>query len=100
MKEKVHQSILSHVYKSLNNDSPIYMSDMFKTASQSNINTRQVYSHLIQPLRKTNMRLNSISYLGPSLWNKLPENIKHSSSLITLKHKVKEYFLKNIQKSY
>ena len=51
-------------------------------------------------LRKTNMGLNSISYLGPSLWNKLPENIKHSSSLITFKHKVKEYFLKNLQKLY
>ena len=47
VKERVHQSILSHVYKSLNNDSPIYMSDMFKTASQSNINTRLAYSRLI-----------------------------------------------------
>ena len=71
------------------------MSDIFKTASQSNINTRQAYSRLIQPLHKTNLGLDSISYLGPSLWNKLPENIKHSSSLITYKHKVKEYFLKN-----
>ena len=100
IKERVHQSILFHVYKSLNNDSPIYMSDMFKTASQSKTNTRQAYSRLIQPLRKTNMELNSISYLGLSLWNKLPENIKHSSSLITFKHKVKEYFLKNLQKLY
>ena len=71
---------------------------MFKTASQSNINTRKTYSRLIQPLRKTNMGLNSISYLGPTLWNKLPENIKHSSSLIAFKHKVKEYFLKKLQK--
>ena len=100
IKERVHQSILSRVYKSLNNDSPIYMSNMFKTASQSNINTRQAYSRLIQPLCKTNMGLNSISYLGPSLWNKLSENIKHSSPLITFKHKVKEYFLKNLQKLY
>ena len=76
------------------------MSDTFKTASQSNINTRQAYSRLIQPLRKTNMELNSISYLGPSLWNKLSENIKHSSSLITFKHNVKVYFLKNLQKLY
>ena len=73
---------------------------MFKTASQSNINTRQAYSRLIQPLSKTNMGLNSISHLGPSLWNKLPENIKHSSSLITCKHKFIEYFLKNLQKLY
>ena len=67
VKERVHQSILSHVYESLNNNSPIYMSDMFKTASQSNINTRQAYSCLIQTLHKTNMGLNSTSYLGPSL---------------------------------
>ena len=100
IKKSVYQSILSHVYKSLNNDSPIYMSDMFKTASQSNINTRQAYSRLIQPLRKTNMGLNSISYLGSSLWNKLSENIKQSSSLITFRHKVKEYFLKNLRKLY
>ena len=71
---------------------------MFETASQSNINTRQAYSRLIKPLRKTNMGLNSLSYLGPSLWNKLPENIKQSSSLNTFKHEVKEHFLKNLQK--
>ena len=76
------------------------MRDIFKTASQSNISTRQAYSRLIQPLRKTNMGLNSISYLGPSLWNKLPENMKKSSSLNTFKHKFKEFYLKNLQNDY
>ena len=99
IKERVDQNILSHVFKSLNNDSPVYKRDIFKTASPSN-STRQAYCHLIQPLRKTNMGLNSISYLGPSLWNKLPENIKQSSSLNTVKHKVKEFYLKNLQKDH
>ena len=68
------------------------------TASQSNVCTRQAYSRLIQPLRKTNMGLNSISYIGPSLWHKLPENIKQSSSLNSFKHKVKDLFLVNLEK--
>ena len=93
IKERVDQCILSHVFKSLNNNSPIYMKGLFKTALQSNISTRQAFSRLNQPLRKTNMGLNSISYLGPSLWNKLPEKIKQSPSLNVFKHKVKENFL-------
>ena len=98
IKERVDQSILSHVFKSLNNNGPVYMKDLFVTASQSNICTRQAYSRLVQPLRKTNMGLNSISYLGPSLWNKLPENIKQSSSLNSFKHKVKELFFSKTRK--
>ena len=88
----------NYVFKSLNDNSPAYMKDLFKTAPQSNISTRQANFCLNQPLRKTNMGLNTISYLGPSLWNKLPENIKQSSSLNTFKRKVKEHFLKTLQK--
>ena len=98
IKERLEQSILSHVFKSLNDSSPVYMKDLFKTAPQSHISTRQANFRLIQPLRKTNMGLNTISYLGPSLWNKLPENIKQSSSLNIFKHKVKEHFLEILQK--
>ena len=74
------------------------MKDLFKTAPLSNISTRQAFARLYQPLRKTNMGLNSISYLGPSLWNKLPEKIKQSPSVNVFKHKIKEHFLNNIRK--
>ena len=74
------------------------MKDLFNTAPQPNISTRQATFRLKQPLRKTNMGLNAISYLGPSLWNKLPENIKQNFSLNTFKHKVKEHFLEKLKK--
>ena len=93
----IDQCIPSHVFKSLNDNAPIYMKDLFKTALQSNISTRQAFARLKQPLRKTNMGINSISYLGPSLWNKLPEKIKRSPSLNVFKHKVKEHFFNNVR---
>ena len=36
----------------------------------------------------------AISFVGPSLWNSLPELIKKTDNLInTFKHNVKNYFL-------
>ena len=75
------------------------MKDLFQAVLPSNITTRQAFSRLNQPLCKTNMGLNSISYLGPSLWNKLPpqKKIKESSSLNVFKHKIKEHFLHKLK---
>ena len=46
IKERVDQCILSHVFKSLNDNAPIYMKDLFKTAPLSNISTRQAFARL------------------------------------------------------
>ena len=55
----------------------------------SNINRRSSIQRLKKPLRQSNKGLNSASYSGPSLWNKLPIKIKRSGSTNSFKHNVK-----------
>ena len=48
-------------------------------------NTRSSFQRLKQYLRKSVKGLNSASYSGPSLWNKLPIEIKRSGSTNSFK---------------
>ena len=69
------------------------MSEMFSIANVLNINTRSSTLRLVQPKRKTNAGLNSLSYVGPSYWNKLSGFLKQSDNLNTFKHNLKKNFL-------
>ena len=43
--------------------------------------------------RKTSMGQKAISYIGPFIWNSLPDSIKRVNSLNTFKHNVKKHYL-------
>ena len=67
---------MSSIYKLFNSESPEYFNEIYFPAKLSNINTRSSFQRLKQPVKG----LNSVSYSGPSLWNKLPIEIKRSGS--------------------
>ena len=46
------------------------------------------------PLKKMKMGQNSISYIGPKVWNKLPSECKLEDNPTKFKHKIKEVFFK------
>ena len=50
-------------------------------------------SKLKNPFRKTNIGQKDISYIAPSIWNSLPDSIKRTNSLNTVKHNVKKHYL-------
>ena len=60
--------------------------------------TRNYFLKLKQPCRKTKQGQNCLSFIGPSTWNKLPDNIKNAKSLNSFKHKTKDHFLKELEK--
>ena len=74
------------------------MSDIFLPADSNRVSTRNSYKKLSQPFRKTTLGQNSLSYLGPSIWNKLPENIKRCNNVNTFKHNVKKHYFNEIKK--
>ena len=67
------------------------VNEIYFPAETSNINTRSSFQRLKQPFRKSNKGLNSASYSGQSLWNKLPVEIKRSGVTNSFKHNVKIY---------
>ena len=70
------------------------MIDIFIPVGNYRASTRNSYQKLTQPFRKTTQGQNSLSYIGPSVWNKLPENIKSCNSVNTFKHNVKKHLMK------
>ena len=50
------------------------------------------------PLKKTNMGQNSLSYLGPKLWNNLPSPSSKSRNIF--KHKIKSGIFERNTKEY
>ena len=91
------QCVLSSIYKFFNIESPEYFNEIYFPAEPSNINTRSSFQRLKQPLRKSNKGLNSASYSGSSLWNKLLVEIKSSGSTNSFKHNVKSYYLTKME---
>ena len=77
--------------------SPPYMNDVFKPAGQPITTTRASLLKLNQPLRRTNHGQNNISYVGPIIWNNLPNSLKTTGNLNTYKHRVKEHFFHRIR---
>ena len=68
--------------------SPLYMNDVFKPAGQNTTATRSYLFKLSQPLRKTNHGQKSLSYVAPCICNKLPDILKTTENVNTLKHRV------------
>ena len=75
------------------------MAEIFNLISRNSIGTRNSSFKLNQPSRKTKQGQNCLSYIGPSIWNKLPDSVKESKSLNIFKHKVKSHFLNEREKN-
>ena len=79
--QRVQQSLNVTVFKYVNKACPYYMKEVFEYASQGRISSRNNYAKLKVPFRKTTMGQKSLSYIGPSVWNKLPSLMKRNISL-------------------
>ena len=61
--------------------------------NQHNSVTRNSSSKLFQLGRTNALSQKCLSYLGPFIWNGLPDDVKMSNNGNTFKHKVKKSFL-------
>ena len=76
--DRFDQCVCASVFKIFHKKSPPYMAEIFNPISKNRIGTRNGFLKLNQPSRKTKQGQNCLSYIGPSIWNKLPDKIKES----------------------
>ena len=69
MDQRVQQSLNVTAFKYVNKACLYYMKEVFEYASQGRISSRNNYTKLKVPLRKTTMGQKSLSYISPSVWN-------------------------------
>ena len=92
-KERVHQCINAITFKFVNNNCPFYLNEIFEFAPHCRKGTRNRLAKFRHPFRKANTGQKTLSYIGPSLWNNLPETIKKTNNLNTFKRNVKNLYL-------
>ena len=74
------------------------MNEIYTTTNQNNTVTRNSSLKLFQPLRTEALSQKCLSYLGPFIWNDLPNDVKLSNNVKTFKHKVKKTLLALLRK--
>ena len=94
---RAKQMILCNVFNFFQNKCPSFIKEIFIPVEHHSMNTRSSYQKLVQPKRKTNAGLNSLSYAGPSYWNKLPARLKDPATLNSFKQSVKKLFFEKME---
>ena len=94
--QRFQQYVTSTVSKFVQNKCPGYMNKVFRPALNMRINTRNSFLKLNHPFRKTSTGQKGLSYIGPAIWNRIPEIIKKTRNLNTFKHKMKHYYLNDL----
>ena len=93
IKYYVQYKILLHTFKALNNQAPIYVTNMLQVYQPARTLRSQSSLTLVIP------RIKSVTYgercfyrAAPSLWNSLPYHIREAKTLNSFKSKLKTYF--------
>ena len=85
------QILATEMYKLINNLSPPIMNRVFKLNSDSRYNLRQISQFSRSLVRSVYHGTESISYLGPKIWDILPDDYKTIQNLDTFKIKIKKW---------
>ena len=84
------QVLATEIYKVINGISPQIMQKIFRLRKQPyDLRNGDIFE--TNHLHTTHYGLDTISYLGPKIWNLLPEDIKLSPSLQIFKAKIKTW---------
>lgn len=84
------QALMVELYKVKNNLAPVLVSQVFELRSASAYNFRTVSEFKIPRVRTSKFGTESLSFLGPKLWETVPSSIRELETL--------ESFRKNIKK--
>ena len=94
--QRFQQWVTSTVFKFVQNKCTAYMNKVFRPAENMRINRRNSFLKLNHPFRKTSTGQKGLSYIGPAIWNKIPEIFKKTRNLNTFKPKMKHYYLNDL----
>ena len=90
--QRIDYKILLLTYKALNGQAPGYIIDLLKPYTPTR-NLRSSSKNLLNvpPVKLVSYGQRCFSYVAPSLWNSLPDNIRQSSSLQNFKTHIKTH---------
>ena len=98
VEDRVKFKILCLTWKSLQNQTPEYISDMLDVnASTRNLRSSSTLN-LYVPRTRTRFGDRSFKHAAPKLWNSLPIGIRNQQNFVSFKRALKTYLFKNAYK--
>ena len=86
------RSLCVEIFKTVNNISPPFMKDIFCENDNGRTVREQNLKNLIVKRKRTvTFGTNSLTVLGPKLWNNLPSHLKLCENLKTFKNMIKNW---------
>ena len=82
------------IVKFYDNQCPDYFNEIFFPVNNNGVTTHSCNKKLKLPFRNSKLGMQSLLYLGPSTWNKLPSSLKTATSVNCFKHDINKYFIK------
>ena len=64
------------------------MNEVFRPAENIRINTRSSFLKLNHPFRKSSTGKKGLSYIEPTIWNRIPEILKKTKNWNIFRHKM------------
>ena len=89
MVTRMHRSLAIEVYKTLNGYNPSYMKDVFMKNSRAT--TRRPNDIIVQGYKGITYGKNSLRVIAPTVWNKLPNDLRTAPSLQFFKGLIKTW---------
>jgi len=90
----IHQrnlkSLCIEIYKVKNNLSPEIFSNTFQVKAAGKYNLRNNDTFLVPKVKSVFNGTESLSFLGPKLWNSLPDELKNKDSICSFKSAIKQ----------
>ena len=71
--------------------SPPLMNKIFKLKAENRYNLKQISEFSMPMVKSVYHRTESISYLGPKIWDKLPKNLKNIETVEHFKKEIKTW---------
>ena len=96
MTERFNQCINSIVFKYFNDQFPNYLNEVYQTPLENSMQTRGSFLKLKCLFHKTNAGQMALSYIGSTIWSKIPDTLKRTKSLNKFKHNLKKHY-KNLK---
>ena len=96
IQKRIRHKILSATYRSVHDNTPLYLSDLLQKHNPSRL-LRSASRSLLDVPRPRDSKTKrygqrAFRYVAPSLWNVLPENIKEKDSIQSFRPSLKTHF--------
>ncbi len=98
VQQRIEFKVVLHVYNCVNKVAPSYLQDLLfpYRPGREGLRSSQDTTCLVVPFSKRVISVGAFSVIGPSLWNKLPINIRQAPSARLFKKLLKTYLFPKV----